>query len=121
MRVSGVVFVSILGLAAIAPAAQAQDTVPESCPQPGYVVAPGPGSEADRNGNDIVCVDAESGEIRDDVDPPDREYDRNHDFIVCYNAEKGVVTDNRLRTLDDEPDSRICPPGFEPWPAIIFF
>jgi hypothetical protein len=121
MRASRVLFVSILGLAALPPAAPAQETVPESCPRPGYVVAGGV-VPADRNGNGVVCVDPTTGDVRDDVDPPTEQHkDANQNGFVCYSAERGVVTDDHVEPKPDSAFPTSCPPGFIHYPAALFF
>jgi hypothetical protein len=110
-RVAVVLFVVVAGgVAAIASSATAQIT-PEPCPRPGFVVAPGPGADEDRNGDNIVCVDPTTGAIADDVNPPSEQHkDANADALVCYNPDKGVITDDRL---DPQAENGAdCPPGF---------
>lgn len=115
-RVLFVIAAAAIGSLAAAEGAAAQ--VPESCPRPGYIVAPGTGAQEDRNGNGIVCVDPTTGDLSDDVDPPDRDYDRNRNFFVCYDPEKGVITDDNER--GGEEGQFYCPGSFQPWPAILF-
>ena len=105
-----------LAAVALVPAAPAQ--VPESCPRPGFVVAPGAGSAADRNGNGAVCVDPESGELSDDVDPPERDYDRNKNGVVCYDQARGVVTDDKTHAFEEEGQV-VCPGEFQPAPVVL--
>jgi hypothetical protein len=122
MRTSFVVLAGFaLAAVVFAVAAPAQVVTPDPCPRPGWVTAPGPGSEADRNGNGVVCVDPETGSIRDDVDPPNEDRkDANGNFIVCYSPDKGVVTDDHLQPSQDpnEPPTAECPPGFIPIPLF---
>ena len=120
MRSSRVLLCSIAAVAgavAVAPGTPAQ--VPDPCPQPGFVVAPGPGSEADRNDNGAVCVDPVTGDLRDDVDPPERNYDRNGNLVVCYSPEKGVVTDDQGQGQTDNGFTFRCPGNFIPVPLFV--
>jgi hypothetical protein len=118
MRSSRVLFCSIaavVGTAAYAPAAPAQEQ--DGCPQPGFVLVGDTGSGADRNGNGAVCANPETGEVHDDAGPPRRDYDRNGNFIACVHPDTFVVIDDQPQASDGiEPR---CPGPFQLLPILL--
>lgn len=70
------------------------------CPIPGYVFAPGPGQDADRNGDGFVCVDPLTGDVKDNpsglgLAPGTQNQDRNGNGWVCVDVNNyHVVTDD---------------------------
>jgi hypothetical protein len=113
------VAILVAGLAAAIGSSATAQITPEPCPRPGYVVAPGPGSDADRNGDGAVCVDETNGNVTDDVNPPSEQHkDANGDALVCYNMSKGVITDDRVDP--QATNGADCPPGFILVPVFPF-
>lgn len=83
---------------------------------PGY--EEGVGAEYDADGDGLVCVNQETGEVTDDGDAQAAPggMDRNGDGIVCTKPTPSgsvVVTDNN----SSHEENAGCPPGFFPSPA----
>jgi hypothetical protein len=106
-----------MGAAAFAPAAPAQEH--DRCPRPGFVLVPDTGSGVDRDGNGVVCVNPETGQVHDDAGWNPRDYDRNDNLIVC-----GRLGENGVTIIDDHPQGpevgfARCPGPFELVPILL--
>jgi hypothetical protein len=118
MRSSRVLFWSIatlVGAAVGTPGAQAQEQ--DRCPWPGSVLVPDTGSGADRDGNGVVCMNPETGQVHDDVGWTRRDYDHNDNLIVC-----GRLGENGITIIDDQPGEdgfTSCPGPFELIPDLL--
>ena len=80
---------------------------------PGY--EEGVDEQYDTDGDGVVCVNQETGEVTDDQGGQAGIVDRNADGIVCVKQTGGgsvVVTDNN----SNHPENAGCPPSFQPSP-----
>ena len=91
----------------------AAEPTPDKACKKGYLLAYGSPEDEDTDDNGFVCVDPETGEIRDDKgqfsDSASGDADENDNRVVCRNAD-GVVV--------DDDGSGGCPPGFAPGPNL---
>lgn len=92
------------------PGAAEPPTDPDKACKKGYVLGAGTDTDADTDDNGFVCVDPDTGEVRDDKgqfapDGPgeDDDPDQNGNKLVCLNDD-GVLV--------DDDGSGGCPPGF---------
>ena len=80
---------------------------------PGY--EQGTSAEYDDDGDGMVCVNQETGEVTDDQGATPGITDRNGDGIVCVKQTGSgsiVRTDNNA----NNPENADCPPAFQPSP-----
>jgi hypothetical protein len=92
--------------------AMAPTAVGSGCGQ-GY--EEGAGTEYDDDGDGLVCVNQETGEVTDDQGATPGVVDRNGDGIVCGKATGSgsiVTTDNN----SSHTENGGCPPAFSPIP-----
>jgi hypothetical protein len=88
----------------------------EAC-QPGFVQGESTSSAEDADGDGLVCVDPDTGEVSDDQAATPGVVDRNGDGIVCVRqAGNGMIvrTDNRSAHTENAG----CPPAFQPSPLL---
>ena len=92
--------------------AAARTAVGSGC-GPGY--EEGAGTEFDDDGDGIVCVNQETGEVTDDQGATPGVTDRNADGVICARPTPSgsvVTTDNN----SSHEENAGCPPGFQPVP-----
>jgi hypothetical protein len=75
----------------------------------------GEGSEYDADGDGLVCVNSETGEVSDDQGATPGIVDRNANGITCI---KQVGNGTFIRTDDraNHPENEFCPPAFSATP-----
>lgn len=86
----------------------------EAC-QPGFAQGEASGSELDADGDGLVCVNPDTGEVSDDRAATPGVIDRNGDGVVCVRQTgNGMIirTDNRAANSENFG----CPPAFQPSP-----
>lgn len=77
----------------------------------------GAGAEYDADGDGLVCVNPETGEVTDDLAAQPGVVDRNGDQIVCVRPTGSgsvVTTDNNSSNTENSG----CPPAFSPSPLL---
>ena len=112
MKVRGMLCALAAGCCVVAVGA-APTAVGETGCGPGY--EEGAGTEYDSDGDGVVCVNRETGEVTDDQGATPGVVDRNADGIVCAKPTPSgsvVTTDNNA----NHPENAGCPPSFSPVP-----
>ncbi len=122
---SGRIFAAVVAVCVVVGLGTAAVAQPEPDPskqcKKGRTTGTASAHEADTNQNGFVCVNQETGEVSDDKgqfagDEDAFDNDLNDNGIVCFNEQSGVVTDDDL----SEDFTSSCPPGFVPFPAVLF-
>ena len=106
-----------------APGNATPNPAPEKQCKKGWVRGTDPGSAFDEDANNWVCVDPETGEVRDDKGQfageqgSPQAVDENENNVVCWSPSSGVVTDDEPFSTPESTGSN-CPGDAILWPTF---